>query len=309
MLNRTPIFVLGGSDSEPGPVPKDMERSRMLRGCKGTIDLPIGHCLAQELIDRIRSAELFHEPVIFGPRRVYDGLVDCRIVDVEGNLADTLRAVRIEVLRQTDLSRPVAFTTCDILPTSDEYRELLDACYFPNSKSCLWGQLVAEEPTAMGASSWKPAYQFRPNDNSIPRTMYPGHLLIARPAAVRIRLMNHLLQLAYRHRNLRLLSRPVPMIAKGIGRLMLEDSRNLLRGQLPILSVSIPWHCLAAFFQFQRGRLSVPSFSRSIMKVFLHRDFHHGEFPPVVFSTTSILSFAKDIDTEDELAELTELFA
>ncbi len=309
MPNHIPIMILGGSDSEPGPVPEDVERSRMLRGYKGAFELPIGHCLAQELVERIRSTELFQEPVIFGPRRVYDGVVDCRLFNVEGNLAQTLQAMRTEILRQPDLSQPVAFIACDILPTSEELRELLETCYLPNSDSCLWGQLVAVEPTAMGASSWKPVYQFPPDDGAEPHTMYPGHFVIARPAAVRIRLMNHLLQLAYRHRNLRLLSRPFPMITKGMGRLMLEDSRNLLRGQLPVLSVSIPWHCLTAFVRFQCGRLSVPEFSRSVMKVFLHRDYHHSDSSPVVFSTTSLCSFAKDIDTEDELAELSESFS
>jgi hypothetical protein len=138
MHDRIPMFILGGSDSEPGPVPPELEHSRMLHGYKGTIELPIGHCLAQELIERIRRTELFHEPVIFGPERVYGGSVDCPIVNVEGNLAHTLEAVRTELLRQTDTWRPVAFTTSDILPTSEDFRELLETCYYPNSEStCL----------------------------------------------------------------------------------------------------------------------------------------------------------------------------
>ena len=120
--------------------------------------------------------------------------------------------------------------------------------------------------------------------------------------------MNHLLQLAYRHRNLSLLRRPLPMMAKGIGRLVTEDCRNLLRGQLPVLAVSIPWQCLAGFLRFQRRRLSVPEFSRRVSKILIHRDFHHRDPPSVVFSITSICSFAKDIDTTDELAEISKTF-
>lgn len=301
---RIPIIILGGSDSQPGPVPVDVEHSRMLRGYKGAVALPNGKCLAQELVDRIRGTDRFQDPVIVGPRRVYEELIDCRIVDVEGNLAKTLKAVRTEVLALPDLSQPVAFIACDILPTTDDFRQLLDGSYAPNSQSSFWGQLVAVEPALMGASGWKPVYQFLPSTGQAPRTMYPGHLVIARPAAVRMRLMNHLLQLAYRHRNQRLLRRPLPMIFKGLGQLIKEDFRNLLRGQLPVLSVSIPWHCLSAFMQFQQRRLSVPEFSRRVMKVFLHRDFHRDQPPTVVFSVTSLCAFAKDIDTTDELAEV-----
>ncbi|MEZ6053909.1 MAG: hypothetical protein R3C02_21370 [Planctomycetaceae bacterium] len=309
MSGRIPIIILGGSDSRPGPVPEDVEHSRMLRGFKGAIALPNGRCLAQELVERIRGTDRFQDPVIVGPRRVYDGILDCRIVDVEGNLAETLRAVRTEVLSYPDLSQPVAFIACDILPTTDDFQQLLETCYSPNSQCSLWGQLVAVESIDMGASAWKPAYQFLPSEGHSPRTMYPGHLVIARPAALRIRLMNHLLQLAYRHRNVRLLRRPIPMFFKGMGQLIAEDSRNLLRGQLPVLSVSIPWHCLSAFLRFHQGRLSVPEFSRHVMKVFLHRDVHHMQPPAVVFSVTQLCAFAKDIDTTDELAEVSESVA
>lgn len=304
MPDQIPIMILGGSDSKPGPVPEELEHAQMLRGYKGAIALPNGNCIAQELVKRIRLTNLFQDPVLLGPQSVYQNLVDCRVVDVDGNLAETLRAVRNEMLSLPDPAQPVAIIACDILPTSHELMELVETCYRPHAQSCLWGQLIAVEPTAMGASSWKPAYSFPPEPGAEPRTMYPGHLVIVRPVAVRIRLLNHLMQLAYRHRNLKLRRRPFPMITKGLGQLIREDCRNLLRGQLPVLSVSIPWHCLTAFFRFQRRQLSVSEFSRTVMKVFLHRDVHESDSPPVVFSTTSLTSFAKDIDTKDELAEM-----
>ncbi len=305
MLDPLPIYILGGSDSRPGPVPKGLDGARMLRGCKGAIELPSGRCLAQELILRIRASDRFMPPVIVGPRGIYEDLVDCPIVDVEGNLADTLAAVRAEIRQRSDLSQPIAFTTCDILPNSTEFQELIDTCYRPNASCSLWGQLVTASPLDMGASDWKPAYKIEAgNDNVAENMTYPGHLLIARPVAIRIRLMNHLLQLAYRHRNLSLIRRPLPMITKGIGRLLLEDIKNLGRGQAPVLSISIPWHGAAGFFQYRRGKFSPDEFSRRVMKVLLHRDFHQTDPPAVVFSTTSIRSFAKDIDTEGELEEL-----
>lgn len=305
MPNRIPIMVLGGSDSKPGPVPEAFDNSQMLRGCKGAIALPGGGCLAQELVNRIRGSRRFEEPTLFGPESVYRSLVDCRVVDVDGDLAETLRAVHNEVLSLPDPTQPVAFIACDILPAANEFQQLMDTSYQPHAQSNLWGQLVAVDPTEMGASSWKPAYSFPHEPGADPQTMYPGHLVIARPAALRMRLLNHLLQLTYRHRNLRLLSRPIPMIAKGLGQLIKEDCRNLLRGQMPVLSLSIPWQCLTALIQFHRGQLSVSEFSQTVMKVFVHRDFHGSAPPPVVFSTTSITAFARDLDTKDELAELT----
>ena len=307
MASRIPIFILAGSDSAPGPVPAGLEPSRILRGFKGALELSVGHCLVQELVNRIRKTELFGDPILFGPRRIYRDAVDCTIIDVEGNLTATLSAVRSELLRQRDYNQPVAFVTCDVLPTAEEIRNLLEGCYFPFQSSCLWGQFVMAKPSAMGASAWKPSYRLRPNARSEACTMYPGHLLIARPAGIRIRLMNHLLQLAYQHRNLRLLNRPLPIFLRGIGQLVAQDVRNLLRGQVPVLAFSIPWHALAGFIQYQRGALSVEDFSRHAMKVLVHRDFqiHGGSSSAVVFSTTAIKSFAKDSDTQDELLELT----
>lgn len=303
---RIPIYILGGSDSKPGPVPKDMDHSRMLRGFKGAIEIASGRCLVQEFVDRIRCTNRFEDPVLFGPSHVYGGLVDCPIVDVEGTLADTLTAVRNEMRKKSDLMQPIAITSCDILPSIEEIHELMETCYAPHSNTCFWGQLVTVEADAMGESSWKPAYRFPSEDGSESHTMYPGHLVIVRPAAIRLRLMIHLLQLAYRHRNLRLRSRPVPMILKGIWRLIGEDCRNLARGQWPVLSLAIPWNCFTAFWRFQRKSLSVSRFSKTVARIFLHRDYHRAQSPSVVFSTTGIQSFAKDIDTEDELAELRE---
>lgn len=297
------LYVLGGSDPRPGPVPKGMRQEQMLRGCKGALALPNGRCLAQELIQRARQSGCFVEPVLVGPARIYDGLVDCRIVDVSGDLSETLGALRSELHRLPDAEQPVAFTTCDILPTAGEFHDLLSAEYRPHRTACLWGQLVESAPEAMGSSAWKPSYGFRTHRDAPPGNLYPGHLLVMRPAAVRLRLMNHLLQLAYRHRNLRIDRRPLPMLVRGLGQLIRADAGNLRRWQFPLLTVSIPWHCLSAFLKFRRRRLTVEEFSHAVMKVFLHRDFHAWNPPAVVFSTTGIRSFAKDIDTTDELKE------
>lgn len=307
MAQRIPVIVLGGSDMQPGPVPSGMSPDNMLTGYKGTLRLASGRCLAGELIERLRRSGRFEDPVLVGPRDIYQPLVDCEVVDVIGNLSTTLQRVREFIRNRYSLSAPLAVSTCDILPTGEEIGELLETCYDPVSGSVFWGELVAAQPEQMGASAWKPGYLLPPDDGLPLENFYPGHLVIIRPAALRIRLTNYLLQLAYRYRNRDLRHRRWRMFVRGLGRLALQDCRNLLSLQLPILSIAIPYYCFRAYRRFRKGELSVPDFARHVAKVFVHRSFHRQiNPPPVVFSQTSILSLAKDIDTKSELAELSQ---
>jgi hypothetical protein len=299
-----PLLILANSDRQAGPVPRGLRPEDMLRGFKGAHRLASGRCLAAELVERYRQSGRFADPILIGPRHVYQGEVDCEIVHVEGNLPETLNGLREVVLSRFDPASPVAFSTCDILPTPDEVRRLLETSYDPHADCVFWGQLVEARPQALGASAWKPGYRFVRERAEADLNLYPGHLVIARPAALRIRLTNHLLSLAYRYRNRDLRRRPWRMVASGLGRLLWADLRSLLMGRLPILTLSIPYHGLKGYYRFRRGKLTPREFEYRLAKTFLHRDFHraaHGR--PVVFAITSILSFAKDIDTVAELAE------
>ena len=307
MSDRLPILVLGGSDPGPDAVPQGLPPEQMLRGFKGAKRLPWGRCLAAELIERIRQCQRFCEPLLVGPRRVYDGLVDVPIVDVEGNLAATLLGAIAALSGRCDAAAPVAFTTCDILPTADEFCRLLDESYGPHQGAMFWGQFVAAEPGEMGASSWKPSYRFRPAAGQPPRNLYPGHLVIARPQALRLRLAIYLLSLAYRYRNRDLRYRYVRMVARSLAHFLAEDLRNLVRGQLPLLTVSIPYHASTAYFKYRRGTGTVADFERAVGRGFLHRQYiPSADVRPVVFSVSPITSFAKDIDTVAEFAEAAE---
>jgi hypothetical protein len=304
MSSRMPIVVLGGSDPRPGPVPRGMSPDQMLTGFKGATPLPWGRCLAAELIERIRQTNRFDEPLLIGPRRIYDNLVDVPLVDVEGNLAATLQQAIEAVGRRFCMSAPVAVITCDILPTAEEFCRLLDDSYLPHQDALFWGQLIAAEPDAMGASGWKPSYQFRPHEVQPPQNLYPGHLVIARPDALRLAVTVHLLSLAYRYRNRDLHQRHVRMLARGLWRLIQEDVRNLFARQLPILTISIPYHTLKVYFKYRRRKAAVADFERAMAKVFLHRKYHHEAHDrPVAFPLTPLVSFAKDIDTVAEFTE------
>lgn len=205
------------------------------------------------------------------------------------------------------MSAPVAVTTSDILPTAEEFRRLLDESYLPHQDAVFWGQFVAAKPEEMGASSWKPAYQFRPDHDRPPQNLYPGHVVIAQPDALRLPLAIHLLSLAYRYRNRDLHHRYAHMVARSLWRFLEEDVRNLFRVQLPVLTVSIPYHALNAFFKYRRGKASVGDFERAVAKGFLHRKYlHHAQNRPVVFSLSPIVSFGKDIDTIAEFLEVAD---
>ena len=307
MSNRIPILILGGSDRRPGPVPFGLTREQMLAGFKGARRLPWGPCLAGELIERVRESGRFADPILIGPRQVYQGLVDCEIASIEGDLAATLASLRDLVRHRFEPLDPVAFCACDVLPTADEIRRLMETGYDPVAECFFWGQLVATGPEAMGASGWKPSYAVRPAPGEAPVNVYPGHLVIARCGALRMRLTNHLLQLAYRHRNLDLRKRWLPMLARGLGRLMFEYVRNLFRLRPSALSITIPRQCLRAYKKYSRGELTVPDFGDAAARVLLHRDYRGAaKISPVQFAVTPLVSFAKDVDT---VAEMDELFA
>ena len=157
----------------------------------------------------------------------------------------------------------------------------------------------------MGASSWKPGYGFA-RDDGARDNLYPGHLIIIRPEALRLELTTRLLHLAYRHRNKPLLQRAVSMSLKGLGLLIAQDLRNLLRLQVPVLTLAIPLICWSAYLAYRRGHLGVARFEQAVSRLFVHRDHRDSNTRrPVVFTVTDVLSLAKDLDTKAELEEAT----
>jgi len=295
-----PFVILAGSDQRPGPVPKELQVGDVLSGFKGAIPLPWGRSLAAELVARVRATGRFRDPLLVGPRAVYAGLVDCEIIDVGGTLTATLQRV-IEVVRaRFDGHAPMAVSACDILPTPSEITNLLTSEFDPHADCCFWWQWIAAETETLGASAWKPRYAIRRGPDAPPETVYPGHLVIFRPQTVRLELLMRLLTLAYRYRNWPPRQRVWPMLSRGLGLMLEEDLQNLGRGQLPILTVSIPWHLLRAYRELQTRRLTVPGLERHAARVLLHRRFRRRG-RPVVISVSPILSFAQDIDTQAEL--------
>lgn len=272
-------------------------------GYKGAFTLPDGKPLVGEVMDRFRACGRFQDPILVGPSHVYEPLgLGCEVVNTQGALSRTLEeALRITSSRFGPRD-PVAFTACDILPTPQELSTLMAHDYDPLARSVFWCQLVEAESRDMGASRWKPGYAFAsPGGFS---NLYPGHLVVIRPGALRFETMVRLLHLAYRYRNRPLWQRALGMTLQGIGSLALQDLRNLARFQLPVLALSIPYHCISGYVRYRRGHFGVPDLERVLARIFVHRDMQHEAGDrPVAFSVTRALSLAKDIDTQAELSE------
>lgn len=299
-----PILILAGSDQRAGPIPPGLRGEEMLSGFKGALPHPSGVCLVAELVSRLRQAQRFADPLLIGPRAVYAKLVDCEVVDVDGSLGVTLSRVARLLHERFPADQPAAITTCDILPTPAELRDLLQTGYDPHAECHFWWQIVAAEPTALGASAWKPRYAIRPEAGAPPQTVYPGHLVILRPEAVRFELINQLLVAAYRYRNWPLRDRLLPILLRGLGLLINQDLRNLGRLQWPTLTASMPWHLLRAYRGVRKATLTLPDFERHLARTVLHRRYCNTA-RPFVITRTHHAAFAKDIDTRAELEEFT----
>ena len=200
MPKRLPILILAGSDPQPGPAPAELAQDDMLSGFKAVHRLPSGVPLISELINRLNTSGRFEQPILIGPRRVYEGIVNCEIVDVEGSLATTLEHTYKFVTRRFHHFDPVAISACDILPTPEEIRLLLETNYDPNEDAQFWWQLVDANPESLTAGSWKQSYQLRPDEGQPLMNLYPGHLVIVRVGALRMRVVNSILQISYWYR-------------------------------------------------------------------------------------------------------------
>ena len=301
---KIPLILLGGSDEKAGPVPADLNEGDMLRGNKGLMQLPNGKTLADELVTRFRTSGCFQEPVLIGPAEEYENKISCEIENSHGDLSMTLSHVNSLIRERYSNETSLAICATDILPTVDEIQKIMRESYQPNCESAFWCQLIRSEPDEMGASSWKPNYLFKTEQDSQPVIFYPGHLVIIDPKAIRIKMMIHLLKIAYQHRNIELSKRPRSLLFAGLWELIREDFQNLFRCQLPVLSWSIPYHALTGYRRFRKKELTIPELGNIVAHMFLHRKELHERKQPAVFSVSDIRSFAKDIDTKAEWEEI-----
>lgn len=315
MSNRgreIPIVVLAGSDRRPGPVPSGGEELHFVTGYKGA-ELRLGErCLAQLLVERLRASEAFAEIYLAGPARVYGDLVDCRVIDTDGHVGRNIQAAIEAVQRRHGKDTLVAFAACDILPEPGEIRELAAELTAASSvsKSGLeerpaFAMAIIVAKGALGASGWKPRYRLRPSRGSEPVSFLPGHLVVAWPARLRTGLVFRLLQLAYRERNREYGHRRREILLRMLGTLLRRDLLNLVRLKPPTLTYRVLRHGLGAFNRWRRGELDIEGLARCLGGILVRwKHFRSHGASCVRLVTSTLISFAKDIDTREELEEL-----
>ncbi len=303
MSDLLPVLVMAGGNDQVETIPEGVAPEDILRGFKGAVRLPSGRCIAAELVQRMRDSQRFEDPILVGPRRVYEDLVDCEISDTTGDLLANIQRFAT-LLSERYPDRPVAVSACDILPTAEEFRTLLDEDYAPSAVSGLWWQMIAAEAEEMGVSSWKPSYRIRPAPREPLLNLYPGHLLVLRPNAVRLDWFNMFLMMAYRYRNRSIYERLIRITLRAVGLWLEADWRRLRQFRCPGRTFAAPYGILKTYLRYTARRLTVPELAAELSRQIMVRDDAGAMPQPVAMTVTRIRSFAKDIDTRRELEEI-----
>ena len=298
-----PLVLLAGSDSRPARLTEAGWGYRALTGYKPALLQVQGQPLVRCILDRLSASNRFSDLYVAGPSRIYAGLVDgARLVDCDERLEGNLRAA-FEAVREDHPHGPIAFLAGDILPEVDTIRTVMDRyaddapcdVFFPLSQ-------VPENPAALGASAWKPQYRIRPDAESDPRTVLPGHLLIVDPDALRIGLVYRLIALSYRTRNRPIGERGYAMFRGVLMHALREDLRRLFTLGLPDLTAALIADGAAVMMGLKSGNMTCKRLARAVRRVVVSSG-HRRRYPrrevrvPIL---AGALSLARDIDTEEE---------
>ncbi|MCB0359174.1 MAG: hypothetical protein KDD44_06050, partial [Bdellovibrionales bacterium] len=115
----------------------------------------------------------------------------------------------------------------------------------------------------------------------------------------------HLLHTAYRHRNTPLARRVLLMLLTGWWRLIREDIRSLSKRTPSAVSLAVPFHGLRGCGYYLFRRLTLKQFATLLESALVRRaDRQDAGKCAVVVSATTAASFAMDIDTRRDIAEV-----
>lgn len=298
-----PVVVLCGSDLRSPRLPDSGRGAHPLVAHKGAAVRLGGRPLVSVVLERLAESGAFDPLIVAGPARVYAGLTDrAEIVDTDSNFGANIRAA-VEHVRRIAPGHPVAFTTCDIVPTIDDLREAI-AAWRAEGPCDLWSALVRvpQNRRLLGASAWKPAYRVVPRHGDEPIAILPGHLTIADPEALRLRFVYDLFDRGYRLRNRSVVGRVVLMPAGLLAAILWQDVLHVASGRLPTLTLDTVGSGIVTGMRLARGRASLIELGAASRRIFVKRR-HRAAWPErrVVLSVVDGLSLALDIDTEEEL--------
>ena len=298
-----PLVLLAGSDSRPARLTEAGRGYRALTGFKAASLKIDGRPLVRCILDRLAESGRFSDLYVAGPSRVYAGLVDgARLVDCNDRLEGNLRAA-FEAVREDHPHGPIAFLASDILPEPGTIRAVMER-YADDAPCDVFFPLaeVPEDAAALGPSAWKPQYRIRPDAESRPSTILPGHLVIVDPDALRIGLVYRLIALSYRTRNRPIGGRGLAMLRGVLMTVLREDLRQLFTLGLPDLTAAVIADGAAVVMGLRSGNMIRERLERAVRRVVVSSG-HRRRYPrrevrlPIL---AGILSLARDIDTEEE---------
>lgn len=305
-VHPLPLIVLAGHDARPATLPESGADKHPLVGLKG-LDVRFGdQPLIDVLLEQVRACGAFGPIYIAGPAHAYgERRGEARVVDTEGSFGHNIRVAIAEVTRRHP-DQPVALTTCDIVPEEHDLRLAMDD-YSAAAPVDFWFAMIAapEDPGELGASAWKPQYRVVPEPGAPAVSILPGHLLVVEPQVCRIPLVLRAFDLAYRTRNRPIGYRLLRIVGGVLGTLIAADVSGLFRLHPPVLTVSVLYHAVALARRLRSGRATsevLGHHARALFVQYRHRRRHperRGHF-----TVLPAVSLAKDIDTEEEAAEI-----
>ncbi len=311
-----PLIILGGRDRGTTVLPEAGRNKHLLRGYKA-IDLEIaGRPLILTLIERLRACGLFDPIFIAGPRAVYEPVVGgrpvegrpaegVRIIDTDGTFGGNLKA-SVEAVRAEFPSRPLAVTTCDILPDPEELRRAVDD-FEGHRPVDFWMSFIplSESLDGLGESAWKPKYGVVPEGGDRPVNILPGHLLMVDPSVLRLPLIYRVFEVAYRTRNRPVAPRFLIMVRTFLSTLVWMDVKRIFSFRRPNITWMLISNGLAVTRKLKAGAIDQDELVERVSRLWVrqqHRRRHPERRGRLVILDS--LSLAKDIDTEEEAREV-----
>jgi hypothetical protein len=301
MARSIPVTILGGSDRRPGSLPEGAAGLHPLATYKGAALQVRGQPLVALLVERLAAAHGFGPIAIAGPARVYTPLgLPARIVDTDGSVAQNLRAA---VDAHGADAGPLGLMACDVLPTAEELRELrrLFEDQLPCAL-CFPFVRVPDDPRALGAFAWKPAYPVVPPGSSDVVRILPGHLGVFDPAELRLPLLYRLFGAAYRTRNRPVAYKRAVMLRTVLLSLLGQDLKLLSGLRLPDRTLTVASSGLRLARALRRGPIQLAELEHLIGKIFLRQ--HVARERGIRLPIVDLVRLAEDIDTEEEAHEL-----
>lgn len=297
---------MGGSDPVPAALPEEGAELHPIQGPKGMALTIGGRPLVDLLIEPLKESGCFGPIYIAGPVSEYgESRLGCRVIDTNSGFGANIAAA-LEVVLPESPDGVVALTTCDILPTVQELRELMSD-YFGRAPIDFWFPLIMtpNEPEQLGASFWKPKYQVVEEPGGDPISFLPGHLIVVDTVAARVPLVVRAFDLAYKTRNRPILYRLVVMVSGVLAGLLKHDLKHLLSFRIPTMTFSVLYNAVVLALELRKGRSTADELAMHLEKSFVHYR-HRKKFPERVgrLALMQGLSLAKDFDTQEEAAEI-----